>query len=115
MKKIENNKILSKLEKTLLVKCSNAIKSIDPNADVILYGSRARGDAVSDSDYDLLILVDGNASLEKEDLIRAQLFPIEIETGCVLTIVTYSRKDWNSSLYKVMPFYQNIEKDGVVL
>jgi len=25
------------------------------------------------------------------------------------------RKDWNSALYRAMPFYQNIEKDGVVL
>ena len=115
MKQLKEYQTGAEEEKILLTRCRSAIEGIDPSAEVILYGSRARGDAEPDSDYDLLILTDGEATLKREDVIRRQLFPIEIETGAVLTLILLSKKDWNSALYSAMPFYQNIERDGVIL
>ena len=115
MKKLSECKTKSESEKVLLLKCRNAVKKVDPSAEVILYGSRARGDAEPESDYDLLIFTDGESSLEREDIFRRQLFPIEIENSAVLTIILINRKDWNSSLYDAMPLYQNIKREGVVL
>ena len=115
MKKLQEYKTGAEEEKILLTRCRTAIESIDPSAEVILYGSRARGDVEPDSDYDLLILADGEVTLKREDAFRRQLFPIEIETGAVLTVILLSKKDWNSALYGAMPFYQNIERDGVIL
>jgi len=82
---------------------------------VILYGSRASGDAKPESDYDLLILTDGEATLKGEDSFRRQLYLIELETGAVLTVILVSRKDWNSALYGAISFYQNVVRDGVTL
>jgi len=65
--------------------------------------------------YDLLVLVDHPVTLKEEDIFRQQLFPIEIETGCVLTLNVYHLSDWNSVLYKVMPFRQNVEREGLVI
>jgi len=87
MKQLKDYKVINELEKAILMKCRSAIKSIDPFAEIILYGSRARGDAEPESDYDLLILADGEVTLEREDVFRRQLFPIELETGGVLTII----------------------------
>lgn len=115
MKQLKGDKAVTESEKVLLMRCREAIKGLDPSAEIILYGSRARGDAGSESDYDLLIVTDGDVTIGREDLFRQQLFPIEVETGAVLTVILVGRKEWKSSLYRAMPFYQNIRRDGVVL
>jgi len=115
MRKLSEHRIATEKVSLLLKRCRTAIDSIDLSAEVILYGSRARGDAEPASDYDLLILADGEVTLKREDAFRRQLFPIEIETGAVLTVILLSKKDWNSALYGAMPFCQNIERDGVIL
>lgn len=115
MRKLTESTILSAEERELLTRCRVALQALDPTADVILYGSRARGDAQTESDYDLLIVVEGNATLEKENLLCRQLFPIQIETGKVITAFVFDRKSWNTPLYRAMPFHKNVEKDGIVI
>ena len=115
MKHLKDDTTFPKEEKEILTRCSREFKKIDPNVQVILYGSRARRDHVSDSDYDLLILTAGEASLTKEDKFRGQVYDIELETGAVLTVRLYNKQTWDSPLYRVMPFHQNVEKDGVIL
>ena len=106
---------ISEKEKILLLRCRESIHKISPRAKVILYGSRARGDAIPESDYDLLVLVDHPVTLKEEDIFRQQLFPIEIEIGCVFTLNAYHLSDWDSVLYKVMPFRQNVEREGLII
>jgi predicted nucleotidyltransferase len=115
MKYLAEHTAVTETDKVILNKCCETIRKVDPSAEVILYGSRARGDAEPESDYDLLILIDGEVTLEKEDLICRQLYPLELETGRVLIAFVYSRQQWNTPLYRAMPFYKNIEREGVIL
>ena len=102
-------------ERALLAQCREAVWVIVPSATVILYGSRAHGDTRTDSDYDLLVLINGGVDWRLEDQIRLCLYPLELATGAVLTVHAYSRMTWDSPLYRAMPFTQHIERDGVVL
>ncbi len=115
MKRLREYKTVVEEEKLLLTRCRTAIESIDPSAEVILYGSRARGDGTEESDYDLLILIDGDVTLEREDIICRQLYPIELETGKVISAIVYNHQQWNTPLYRVMPFHRNIDRDGVII
>lgn len=90
------------------------IKRIDPNAKVVLFGSRARGDARKESDWDLLILIDSQNIREKEDLFRDKIFDLELETGEIISMFVYNDKDWNTR-HKLTPLYKSIKKEGVVL
>ena len=101
--------------RALLAQCREAVWAVVPDAAVILYGSRARGDARTDSDYDLLVLVDGEVNWMLEDQIRQRLYPLELATGAVLTVHAYSRRAWDSPLYRAMPFTQHVERDGIIL
>lgn len=96
----------------LLKQVKQAIHEVEPDADVILYGSRPRGDAVSDSDWDFLILVDGSVSEERTDRVRDRLYDIELEAGAVLSSIVRSRDEWNNPRYRSLPFRQRVEQEG---
>lgn len=91
------------------------IKGISPDAQAILYGSEARGEARTGSDIDLLILLDkDNISPKEEDKITAPIYDLEIETGTVISPVVMTRKAWEAAKRKTV-FYYNVMKDGILL
>jgi uncharacterized protein len=90
------------------------IKSVDPKAQVVLFGSRARGDAKKDSDWDVLILIDSQVTAHIERTFRYKLFDLELETGEVFSTFIHNKKVWNTR-HKVTPFYISIKKEGVRL
>jgi predicted nucleotidyltransferase len=102
-------------EVELLKRCKKAIRQVVPDADVILYGSRARGDASKYSDYDILVIVNGSADMDLEERILDKIYPLELETCEVLTFFIYNRKEWNSPLYRAMPLHKNVDREGVLL
>jgi len=91
------------------------VQTLEPDAEIILYGSRARGDAAADSDWDLLILVDGPVDAAREQAIRHRLYELEWDSDEVICSVICSRLAWNSPLYRAMPFHWNVDHDGIVL
>jgi predicted nucleotidyltransferase len=90
-----------------------AVAAILPDAELILFGSRARGQAHSESDWDILILTDQPVDYQLEDQVRQALMPIEIETGNVLPVLLKTRSKWESPLNRETPFFQNVSQDGV--
>ena len=91
------------------------IKSIAPDAQAILYGSEARGDAKPGSDIDLLILIDKEkVSPQEEDTITTPIYDLEIESGIIISPIVMTRKAWEAAKRQTM-FYYNVMKDGVLL
>ncbi|MBR6441304.1 MAG: nucleotidyltransferase domain-containing protein [Bacteroidales bacterium] len=89
-------------------------KILPEGASLWLYGSRARGDARPDSDYDLLILLDKDMITSKD--YDDYTYPLRMLGGDVnaeLNPQIYVRKDWQSWSYA--PFYKNVESDKFVL
>jgi predicted nucleotidyltransferase len=99
----------------LLEQVKQAIREIELKAEIILYGSRARQDSQAQSDWDFLVLLDGPVNDERIDKIRHRLYEIEWQSDEVLCSIIRNREEWNSPLCKSMPFYQNVELDGIVL
>ena len=86
-----------------------------PNAELYLYGSRARGDSEKLSDWDLLILLNNtDSSFEFQLKIMDELYDIELETGEIISPLIYSKTDWNSN-YSITPFFENVKNEGIRL
>ena len=96
----------------VLSRIREKVKKIDPQAEVILYGSRARGDESPDSDWDLLILVNSRADLKKEMEFRHKLFDLELDLEESFSVTVHNKNEWKSK-YWVTPLYQNISKEGL--
>jgi predicted nucleotidyltransferase len=97
---------------SVLSKIRTLVKGIDPSADVILYGSRARGEENSDSDWDLLILVDSPSDLDYERIFRHKLYDIELELGEAFSVTVHNKNEWKSK-YWMTPLFQNITREGI--
>lgn len=78
-----------------------------------MFGSRARGEATSESDWDFLILTQLEVNRELKNKISDQLFETELEAGEVLTSIVNNTRLWES--YNLTPLYENIQKDGIVI
>lgn len=102
------------MRRKLIVKTiSQAIHRVAPTAEAILYGSEARGDARSDSDIDILILLDGEQrNLKREDELAGVLYDIELATGVSISPMIMPRKQWENRPFKT-PFYVNVMNEGI--
>ena len=105
---------LSAADRALLGRVKAAV-TVEPGADVILYGSRARGDAHAESDWDLLVLVDGNVDLARQGRVTEALLDLELETAQVLVPSLYDREVWNTGLPRITPFHANVTHEGYPL
>jgi uncharacterized protein len=99
----------------ILDQVKQIILQIEPGADIILYGSRARGDATSESDWDFLILLDGPVNAERTDRIRHALYELEWDIGTVISSVVRNRMEWQTPIYQASNFRQAVQKDGISL
>jgi predicted nucleotidyltransferase len=96
----------------VLSRIKNLVTEIDPIADVILYGSRARGDEYPESDWDLLILVNSRTDIDHEKIFRHRLYDIELELGEAFSVFVYNKKEWKLNHW-MTPLYHNIAREGV--
>lgn len=83
---------------------------------VILYGSYARGDYNKQSDVDIMILADLSFEEIEEyrDRISDIAYDIELETGIIVSPVIKNVDKYNAKV-QFVPFYKNVQKEGVVL
>lgn len=85
-----------------------------PTAQVILYGSRARGEQNTDSDWDVLILIDSpKLTNDDHDTIAYPLYELGWTINEKISPRLYTVADWNKKSF--LPFYKNIEKEGIYL
>jgi predicted nucleotidyltransferase len=91
-----------------------SIKIMPEGAQVILFGSQARGDANCDSDWDILVLLN-KKSITPDDHDN-YTYPL-VELGWAIDAqihpIMYTRSEWERRSYS--PLFQNIEKEGITL
>ncbi len=79
---------------------------------ILFFGSRARGDASQESDYDCLLVFDQVDPALKRDLdhLAAQWL---LERGIVLAWIAVSESDLERLRYE--PFLQNARREGIAV
>lgn len=81
---------------------------------IILFGSRARGDARQDSDWDILILLDKERiSLKDYDAYSYPLRELGWELGENINAILSTKQDWQRNI--ASPLHYNVENEGITL
>ncbi len=84
-----------------------------PNSEVILFGSRARGDNNNISDWDLLFLLDqSTVPFDLETALMDDMYELELETNNVISPIVYSKNEWKNK-YASTQLFENIQQDGI--
>lgn len=114
MKEIPNNvkKSINKFIVEVNSILGNRIKRI------ILYGSYARGDFKKSSDIDIMILTDltDNEIVEYRGKISDIAYDIEYENEFNITLSPLIKNiDKFNYWLEALPFYMNVQKEGVIL
>ncbi|MCY7358378.1 MAG: nucleotidyltransferase domain-containing protein [Rudanella sp.] len=89
------------------------VKAIDPTAEVWLFGSRARGDARDDSDWDFLVLTEQPITRDYKNLVRDRLYDVGLEMEKVISTTLKNKEDWED--LELTNFNRCVEEDAVVI
>ncbi len=98
-------------QQELTYKVKKSVGMLDPKVRVILFGSRARGDNKSTSDWGFLVLTSRQVNEQLKTQIRSGLIDTELEAEEIISTLIYSQDQWKD--YGITQFYKNISKEGV--
>lgn len=106
--KLMDQKILQELVRGILsVMQENVVQ-------IILYGSVARGDQTEESDVDVALLVNGSLNPEMEERLSDFIVDMDLKYDKVFSVIDINM-DKFTEWENVLPFYQNVKKEGIVL
>lgn len=102
----KDQKIIEEFSNRLLLECRQDLDKI------IFFGSRAKGIAKPDSDYDVLLVIN-----QKDHKLIDKIYSIStdfsLEKGIDLSLKIYTVNDFREKIESPLPFFLNIKKTGV--
>ncbi len=100
----------------ILKKVDNKMMELfkDKLQNVILYGSYARHENTSESDIDVMVIVneDDNKIREFEDRITDIMVDLSLEYGIVISLYTQNVQEYEKQV-NVLPFLINVQREGI--
>ena len=110
-----HNSMTAARRKKIIQAITDTAKAVVPKgAEVILFGSQARGDARKDSDWDVLILLDKDRITSQDiDDYSYPLCELGWSFNESINALLFTKKDWNRDV--ASPFHQNVTEDGIRL
>ena len=87
-------------------------KELGQPVQVIMFGSQARGNATKESDIDLLVIlpvIDAKTTRLASDI----AWEVGFDAGRIISVIPDTQEQMQR--YAFLPFYQNIEREGIVV
>lgn len=110
-----NEKAMSEEKRAKVINLiRNTIRATEPEAQLILYGSRARGDAREDSDWDVLVIVDRpRLTLRERSNIQYPVWEKGLDMGEEINVFPYTRRQWEEAPPSL--FKHNVLTEGIAI
>jgi len=102
-----------KQEKTVLDKFKTLLLKQVSLDKLILFGSRARGDAGRYSDIDVVVVLKDDADEQDFDYVSDCAWEAGFEYGIVVVPVVFTKNEWENGPERYSLLAQAVEKEGV--
>ena len=79
-----------------------------------MYGSYARGQETNESDIDMAIVLKSNQTDQQYNQMTDVVVDYELDLGITLSIISIEQNEFEK-WKKILPFYKNLAKEGIVL
>ena len=101
---------------TLLNDLKQKVESLleDVKTEIVLYGSRARGDFDQDSDIDVAVIVPG-LTREKKDQIFEVVAEVEFDQSRAISVLVFSKSEFDRLYQRERRIALDIRHEGIVL
>jgi predicted nucleotidyltransferase len=80
---------------------------------VVLFGSRARGDAEPDSDMDVLVVLDEPKTREVQDAVYKSAWAAGFDAGVIVVPIMVYREHWENGPERSSLLAMAVREDGV--
>ena len=97
----------------VLLRLKQSIESRVRLSKMILFGSRARGDAAPDSDMDVLVILDGPVSKQSRRIVSDNAWEVGFEADIVVVPIVVSRERWENGPEQVSLLARAVREEGV--
>jgi uncharacterized protein len=105
--------VLQPVDRLAIEVAAQTVRALFPVAEVILFGSKARGSDDPESDIDLLVLTTRELSWSERAALMDSLYPIQLEHDVVISPLVVSVKEWQEGVYSVLPIRQEVGRHGI--
>ena len=104
------------MEESVWSECVKGILDIMDNrlVSMILYGSVARGTNTEESDVDIALIMHGKLDFDTEDKLSDFIVDMNLKYDKVFSVIDIDIAHFRKWI-NVLPFYQNVQREGVVL
>ncbi len=100
-------------EKKAVLEASAMLREAFPVKEVVLFGSKARGDDDEESDIDLLVLTSQPVSWNERKAIINALYEIQMKYDIIISTLITTVTEWNEGTFSVLPIHGEISDQGV--
>ena len=84
-----------------------------PVTDIVLYGSKARGDSDPESDIDLLVLTSRPLDHDEQSGMWSHLQEISTLFDVLLSPLSVEARSWREGVHSVLTIHTEVEREGV--
>ncbi|MEW5842737.1 MAG: nucleotidyltransferase domain-containing protein [Bacteroidota bacterium] len=105
---MNNLELLNEIKEKLLLNFPGIIEK------VVLFGSQAKGNALDDSDYDILVIVGKNYDWQLKNKLIDLIYDFDLKYNIFTDVKIISKEELNTVKGK-QPFIQNALEFGIIV
>lgn len=106
--------MMTESDRQILNQFAATVRQQFPEAQILAFGSRARGDAQPDSDLDVCVVLETvDRTIWKA--ISHMAWEVGFANDLLITTVKCSRQQFESSPFSISPLVQNIRREGIAV